>query len=225
MGLLVFEGMSMKVIAVIAALLVMLVAGCGRKTQQPAMTLPAELKKIHCQKDSKNYVEGHDFVRVAGTVVALRCVKQGTMKNAEQDLKAGKDTVAFRIYFMKTPEGEFLIGDSVGADLWPTAKEARYITTASATPDPSQSSKIPLDNRVEINVPTPNAFAASGAEMTFECSRPIGNGGACYGNVQSKALYWRVIVRFGWPYPKVPEMQVELAEVLNLLAAHIVKQD
>jgi hypothetical protein len=215
------------IFALSIVLMFVVASGMLRKSRPaaPAFALPAELRKIECPKDPQGRAQGDDFVRVAGTVVALRCLPPGTMKDAEKAWKQESDIdrMAFDIVFTKSPDARFLAGSS--GTLQPKAEQARYVVETRVRLHPFRPFQSPMENRLDISVPTPPAFAAAGAETRFECSRPVGNGQACLARLQSRSLYWGVKVMLGWPYPKSEEWQRELAEALDLVAAHVVKQE
>lgn len=209
----------------------------------PWPPLPAELRKLECQITREPSVTvirpeilrdkvplaGHDFLEVAGTVVALPCTRQGSMDGAEEQWKRERDPNAMSagLGFKKAPQGQF----EVTADMYnsrPLSKNTRYAVEAYVRMHPAPPFQPPPQSRT-VTVATPKAFSATGNETTFICSPTFASvaevARACRASIRSNRLHWLVIVRFGWPFPADLDVPGELAEAYVLLAAHVVSQN
>lgn len=189
--------------------------------------LPPELEKIECPQASQWHARsGHEVLRLGTTKIVLPCRTAETRESLEARWKEEKlihRIASDGIGFMKTPKGRYEVSDRASAQL-PPAAMARYTANVTLGAEKWAERLSIFPDRKYYTIPTPPAFAATGAETVFECHAQHDNIRNCMAKARSRSIHWFVVVSFGFPNPAGLDVAAELTDAYGLLAAHIVSQ-
>jgi hypothetical protein len=221
---------------VFGVLLVIAVTVSGRfmEESRSKAKLPTALLRIECQKDSLYIAsEGYDSATVAGTTLVVPCVSPNTYKDLQKQWDAQDPSYRYdqSIYFRKRTDGSFEKSDIARSPIASRSPATRYTAQTTFRPHEGDHWKKPLlddpGERWLVEIETPAAFKATGANTVFACHEYHGRSRKCGARVQSSSLYWDVFIYFASPATQESRAAIplDLSEAYDLIAAHIVTQN
>lgn len=223
--------MMNKLTVLFGVLVAMAFFGYLNAKREGRFSVPDGVKAIECQKDSKSI--SNNVFDLMGTTLVMACQKtsgESWAKHWTTGTIADSD-LHTTYFFKKQSDGRFSITDDA-LTYSPSSALARYVVIADIRKNPSNAIE---DRRAwEMRVPSPQAFAAAGADTTFWCHDPSIHPQMhhqCVGTAQTSGLFWRIHIIFGRPIKNESgkliddfDMRPEVMEAYQFLAAHILKQ-
>lgn len=218
-----------KLLIACTSVLVLALMYAYRSPSLPHVNPPAEFAKFTCQQNSRFVAaEGYEVAKVGDTMLVIPCRPAGSIGDIGKHWETKPESQRYmQLSFEKRADGTFIVSDEANNPLLSSAR-TRYAVRVTYRP---VSADVPgyagtKGTRRVVELDTPTSFARGGSTATFECLDALGGRRSCITEVQSNALFWRVLVSFGHPISRETDeaLSKDLFEALVMLGAHIAEQ-